>query len=795
MFIRTEGPHSAKIMLVGEAPGEEEDRSGKPFMGPAGRTLNQLLEQAGISRAECLIANVARERPPGNKIAFYFEDKRMTRPKPVLKEWIDLLKSEIQMYKPNIVVALGATAMWALCGLKGIASHRGFLTESTLVPGQKVLPTYHPQKVNYEWKLGFTTVMDLRKARLNSDEPGLPKDDRRLNAFPNRVEFLDYLKFLYYEHDGPIALDVETVMPGPHIDILGIADSPNHAMSFTFISGRKPRLSIEKEMEVWEWIARVCDKRTTVMHNGLYDMAVLWYKMGILCRGYRHDTMIACHVCWPETPRSLAYMSSICLNVPAWKHTAATMPSMYNCADAANTLGVWEVMDSEIDKLKVRETYEFEMRQVWPATMLQLQGIPVDVGRRNELAQTTRMVLDRINSELTQEFGKEVNLNSPKQLQSLLYIDMGLPEQFKRRKTKYDSRKLTANAEALTKLARMTKNPLLTKILSVKKMEKLLNSFLDIDISPDGRVHTSYNITGATMLRAKKGLIVDDEESYKSFGRWSSSQSIILPYGSGNLQNVPYTARAIYSAGKGKVYLQADYVQAEAVVVAFCIGDEPMKKLFKESFGLTKAERSERNLDIHKLTAHTNFGIPIDRVTPAQREVGKTIRHATNYSAGPGVLSAKLGCSMKEAKKLLQQFHDTCPQLRIWHMKIQDELRRTRTLTNLLGRKHRFLERWGDQLFRSAYSYIPQSTVGDLLNRSLVKIYDEHGDWIHLHLQLHDAIYCIVDEDKVDETVDTLRKCMLHSLRVNDEEFIIDVDFAVGPTWGELGDYNARLGS
>lgn len=792
MFVKTIGPHSAKIMLVGEAPGEEEDRSGKPFEhhAPAGRTLNQLLDQAEITRAECLIANVARERPPGNKIQFYFEDKKMTRPKPVLKDWIGLLKAEIEMYRPNIVIALGATAMWALCGLKGIATYRGFIVESSLVPGQKVLPTYHPQKVNYEWKLGFTVVMDLRKARLNSDYPGMPKDERRLNAFPSRIEYLDYLKYLYYEHEGPISLDIETVMPGPHIDILGIADSSDHAVAFTFLSNRKARMEVGKEQEVWEWLARVCDKKDIIMHNGLYDMAVLWYKLGILCRNYKHDTMIACHVCWPETPRSLAYMSSICLNVPAWKHTATDMPALYNCADATNTMGVWKVMENEIDKLGVRDTYNFEMDQVWAATMLQLQGLPVDVGRRNTIKANIRTRLGQLKGELTQEFGKEVNLNSPKQLQALLYIDMGLPQQYKRRTSKYDQRKLTADAEALTKLTRITNNPLLSKILEVKKLEKLQNTFIDITVSPEGKVHTSYNITGATMVRQKKGLVVDDEDSYKSFGRWSSSKSIILPYGSGNLQNVPYTARTIYTAGKDKVYLQADYVQAEAVVVAFCIGDEPMKQLFRESFGLSKAERTAKHYDIHKLTAHNNFNIPIDRVTPAQREVGKTIRHATNYSAGPGVLSAKLGCSMKEAKKLLQQFHDTCPQLRLWHMRIQDELRKTRMLINLLGRKHRFLERWGDGLFRSAYSFIPQSTVGDLLNASLVRIYREHGDWIHLYLQLHDAVYCITEKHMVEKTVATLRECMIRPLTIEGEEFTIDVDFAVGPSWGELEDYD-----
>jgi uracil-DNA glycosylase family 4 len=791
-YVKTEGPVTgAKIFFVGEAPGEEEDRSGKPFRpnAPAGRTFNQLTAQADISRPECLVGNVARERPPGNKIAFYFEDpKKMTRPKPILKQWIQELRQEIILYQPNIVVALGATAMWALTGLKGIKEHRGYITESTLVPGQKVLPTYHPQKVNYEWKLGFTAVMDMRKAKRQSEFPGLPPDNRKLNAYPSRREFLDYLQWLYHDFDKPIALDVETVSPGSHIDILGIADSPNHALAFTFLSNRKPRLDPAKELEVWEWVARVLTKLEVIMHNGLYDMAVLWHTLGILAQHYKHDTLIATHACWPETPRSLAYLSSICLDIQSWKHTAATMPSMYNAQDVANTYGCWEVMERELDKLGTRDTYQFEMEQVWPASMMQLQGLELDTDKRDAIKANILSRLGVLKEHLTQEFGREVNLNSPQQLQSLLYVDMGLPEQFKRRKSRDDPRKLTADAEALTKLMRTTKNPLLKSILEVKKLEKLLNTFVDIEPSPAGRVHTSYNVTGATMIRQKKGLVVDDEDSYKSFGRWSSSQSIILPYGSGNLQNIPYTARTMYRAPEGYVFLCADYVQAEAVVVAFQIGDEPMKHMFRESFGMPKAERKKQFLDIHVLTAHNNFGIPLDRVTESQRDVGKAIRHATNYSAGPGVLAAKLGCSMTEAKRLLTQFHETCPQLHLWHGRIRDELNRTRMLVNLLGRKHRFLERWGDQLFRSAYSYIPQSTVGDLLNLALTRIYNLYGDKIHICLQLHDAIYMLVEHDMVQWTKEVVRECMLIPLVADREEFTIDVDFSTGPSWGELED-------
>ena len=179
------------------------------------------------------------------------------------------------------------------------------------------------------------------------------------------------------------------------------------------------------------------------------------------------------------------------------------------------------------------------------------------------------------------------------------------------------------------------------------------------------------------------------------------------------------------------------------------------------------------------------FGIPVTQITPEQRTIGKTLRHATNYSAGPAVLANRLDCSINDAKKLLKLYHSGCPQLQLWHSRIQDELKRTRTLYNLFGRKHYFLERWGDSLFRSAYSFIPQSTVGDLMNKALVNLYQLHGDEIDIVLQLHDAIYCIVPSDNFSSCVKLIREAMKIPLTYKSETFFIDVDFAVGPSWGD----------
>lgn len=791
-LVNTTGPANAKIMLVGEAPGREEQMVGEPFVGTCGRVLDQLLTAAGIFRQSCMITNVARQQPPGNRVSFFFEDRYCTQPKPMLREWIEMLQYEISTYRPNIVVALGRTALWALTGGTKITPARGYLTQSTLVPGVKVLPTFHPRHVIENWKESFTVVMDLRKAATNSTDDSFPPDNRTLIPDAKLDEWIKYCHALASAGE-PVAFDIETGPHGCHINRLGFANGPDFAMSIAVLNGIYPRFSTEDELDFWDSVAKVVQSCPIIVQNGSFDIGVLWHHNKILPKAVEIDTHIAAHVCFPETPRSLAYLSSILLNVPAWKSTSQESPGLYNAADCTNTFGIAIALQREVEKQGLQKVLQFELSQIYPSVMLQLQGILVDEDKRQKLACLSLEEMDEIQEGLNQILKREVNMRSPKQMQQLLYIDLGLPVQYKRRKSAQETKTITTDATALATLERTCKHPALSLIMRYKKLDKLVNNFLDISISPEGKVHTCYNITGATMRREQKGFIVDDEDSYKSFGRWSSSSSIILPYGPGNLQNIPKLARTIFTPPKDHILLQADYKQAEAVVVAYLINDVKLKKLFSDSFGKSPDECAANHWDVHKLTASAMFGIPITEITKAQRGIGKTIRHATNYSAGPTVVATRLGIQLKEAKQLLERYHQTCPQLKLWHQRIQDELRRTRTLTNLFGRKHRFLDRWGDTLFRSAYSFIPQSTVGDLLNHALLNIYSNLSDWVHLALQLHDAVYCYIKPNQLPDAIDALTEQMLIPLHTDaGEQFTIDVDFSAGETWGDLKEVSSN---
>jgi uracil-DNA glycosylase len=139
-----EGPaRRAKLMLVGEQPGDREDRDGKPFVGPAGRVLDQALEDAGIDRGEAYVTNVVKHfkwRPAGKRRLHQrpnAEEIRACRP------WLD---SELEVVKPQALVALGATAAKALLGSSfRVSRQRGEFVESDLAP--LVTATVHPSSI------------------------------------------------------------------------------------------------------------------------------------------------------------------------------------------------------------------------------------------------------------------------------------------------------------------------------------------------------------------------------------------------------------------------------------------------------------------------------------------------------------------------------------------------------------------------------------------------------------------------------------------------------------------------
>jgi len=175
-------PAGPRLALVGEAPGADEARQGRPFVGRAGQLLDEALKAAGIDRAACFVGNAFRYRPPDNKVAHFFASRGRARKEGLAidEDWgpfnsqyvlaafapeLAHLRDTLAAIRPGAVVALGGTPMWALTGLSGITRERGKVQENRLVPGVPVVSTYHPSFVLRGNRVDFPTlVADLRLA-------------------------------------------------------------------------------------------------------------------------------------------------------------------------------------------------------------------------------------------------------------------------------------------------------------------------------------------------------------------------------------------------------------------------------------------------------------------------------------------------------------------------------------------------------------------------------------------------------------------------------------------------------
>ncbi|MDD5587140.1 MAG: uracil-DNA glycosylase [Alphaproteobacteria bacterium] len=152
------------LVFVGEAPGKEEVRLGRPFVGRSGKLLNEMLAEAGIERARSIIANVFRYQPPGNKVDHFFTSRRAAAAQGLeiaeefgsfgsawcKKEYsneINALKDFLGTWRPRVIVALGRTPFWALTEGSGLLLSVGRIHDCRLLPGTPVIPTFHPSYI------------------------------------------------------------------------------------------------------------------------------------------------------------------------------------------------------------------------------------------------------------------------------------------------------------------------------------------------------------------------------------------------------------------------------------------------------------------------------------------------------------------------------------------------------------------------------------------------------------------------------------------------------------------------
>lgn len=603
-MIRPSGPCPAKIMIVGEIPGDQEILRGMPFEGTAGEELSRMLADAGILRSICFISIVCRAKlPNGNDDAFPQAKKDRTEAHQefngvwVHKEVIagmSLLQREIEMCRPNVIIALGKTALFALTGETAIGDWRGSVMQLSLPTSldykPKVVPTYSPSSVLQVWTRRPIVLQDFRRALRESHTPDYNRPKYEFVLRPTFAQAIGTIRSMISqlrsnpEQTLTLACDIETRMG--HIACIGFAWSKTQAICI-------PLLCVERLDGYWtleEEVALIKAMRELfqqpnlrcVGQNFSYDAQYIFRYWLVVPEGIR-DTMIAQHVCFAGMEKSLDYLSSMyCAHHLYWKDDGKEWRKdmdedklwAYNCQDAVVTFEVWEVLQKVVTAYKLDKVNDFQQELFYPVLRMMLRGVRNDVANRaNFAAELSREMASR-QKWINHVAGELLNIKSSPQMTRFFYTIMAQKPNYSR---KGRTKSLTCDDEALMKIAAREPllRPMVNKISELRSIGVFLSTFINSNMDVDGRIRCSYNIAGT--------------DTY----RFASSKNA---FGSGlNLQNIPSggeteselvlpNVRKLFLPDPGMEFFDIDLSSADLRIVVWEADEREMKRMLAEGY-------------------------------------------------------------------------------------------------------------------------------------------------------------------------------------------------------------------
>ncbi|MBI2238347.1 MAG: DNA polymerase I, partial [Actinobacteria bacterium] len=369
------------------------------------------------------------------------------------------------------------------------------------------------------------------------------------------------------------------------------------------------------------------------------DMEAAAIGSGGKLEGVAFDTMLAAYLLDPATasyplaPLCEQYLGSDVLGPVAGESEGQLFGEGWRAAaaEAAAVALLAPVMQERVDRAGLRElldTVELPLSSV--LARMQARGVALDVDYLNEMAEGVRDRMATLQAEIYRHAGEEFNLNSPPQLRTILYEKLRLSPGKRTPKGQ-----LSTDASVLEKLR--DAHPIVDALLSWRELDKLNSTYLEAlprEVDPrDGRVHTTFNQTGAAT------------------GRLSSSNP--------NLQNIPVRTdlgrqirRAFVPGAPDQVLLCADYSQIELRVLAHLSGDAGLKAAF------------ESGADIHTATAARVVGLPEDKVDPALRNRAKMVNYGLAYGMNAFGLATRLDITPDEAQEFIDAYFESFPDIR-----------------------------------------------------------------------------------------------------------------------------------
>ena len=426
-----------------------------------------------------------------------------------------------------------------------------------------------------------------------------------------------------------------------------------------------------------------------------------------------------------------------------------------DASSAAQALAkLYGVLSGKLAGAEKRLYDEIELPLSYVLYDMEREGFLVDREGLNAYSAVLESQAAALEKQIYALAGEEFNINSPKQLGSVLFDadKLGLPC-YKKTKTGYST-----DAEALEKLRPY--HPIVDMVLEYRQLTKLNSTYavgLVRAAGDDGRVHTSFN------------------QRVTATGRLSSTDP--------NLQNIPIRTelgrefRRFFIARDGYTLIDADYSQIELRLLAAISGDEAMRDAFREG------------IDIHTMTASQVFGVFPEAVTPELRKRAKAVNFGIMYGIGDFSLAGDLHVSRREAREYIDAYLANYPKIEAYLKDTIAHAREHGYVTTLFGRKRyipelaspkKQLQAFGE---RVAMNSPIQGTAADIIKLAMVNVaraLRDEGLDARLILQVHDELLVEAREDQADRALAILKKEMEHAYETS---VPLDVEIKAGRTW------------
>jgi uracil-DNA glycosylase family 4 len=749
------GPMDADIVVIGESPGRDEEQSGVPFSGGAGRILKKHLFRAGINPDRCYFTNAVK-----------CHGSSPTASEAAAKVCKTRLHAELHSLKnKKVIVPAGNMACQALSIDERISDIRGGVMRSIW---GKVIPTYNPGSLMKNQKEHATATYDWRKIARHRMSPGMPRFPEDFNIEPSIIDVESFCReVLDRASDGPVdlAFDIETLHSEHYIDtpilMVGMSLDKKSGICVPFITagGNYYWRSEDLAQRAVMAIGSVLESGNVVKiaHNVLFELTVMM-NHGFVIQPPVFDTMIAHYLIYQPADHDLGFVASIYSDRPMWKQDVDwrddTSVRTYNLRDCTILHEIKTSIELDMRGMSLRSAFDTRMRAVLPTAKMSLNGIHIDKKQLSLVDTELAGEIEKMTTDL-RVIAEDPAYNPKSNLQTarVIFDKMKLRSS---KKTKSGS-SLSVDDDVIKKLIiKHPNNEFIQKFQILRKTNRQRDGYTkNMMIHPDGRAHTVFKMHRTTS------------------GRYASSEP--------NLQNLPAKRtdksgyiRRIFAVPPGKVMVAADLDQAELRVFATVTDDSSFKTAF------------ERGDDIHEQTCKELFG----EYREEWRTFTKNFEYGVVYGSAGSQIEAVAPREVLERiniKDMVSNWLARHPAITKYRPRMEDIIVKEKKVSSPFGVTRWFPGYMSKEFVRQGVNHPIQSSVADIMFDKMALLDDEINPGSDkLILQLHDALYFETDDVRGQQLAELVKDVLESPTTAqNGMVFQIPAEVKVGPNMAD----------